>query len=218
MLGVATVATFGSFALYGQTQIRPSQRLVRLVSVLSADLHTLTIGADCALASPCPVSFPGYGAVMLNSPASVTGWNGTGSVIAYVTLQGQIWVSSATVTFSCSGCQVGTVGSSFPFGVIALFVLSVTKNLPDAGGFTDLKHAITGYPAFGAGSGTVVSEGPGNLVVYSVDSTMVAVFVTPPPTSTTLCSPQQFSYDVNFFYVCTAMSTWHRVAWTAGSW
>ena len=179
--------------------------------------NTLTVGTDCSSTTPCPLVVPGAGVVLIIVPAQIVTSGGLGVVSVYGDKNGVLWAATTSLALTCTNCSVVN-GTQFPYNTAPLFVWSSSQaGVWDSVGLIDLRDIPMGSPTFLSGANTIVSVGP-NGVAYSVDTTSIPVFVTPPATSTTPCSPQQFSYDGTYFYFCTAPKVWKRLVWSTVSW
>ena len=155
--------------------------------------------------------------VLVTVPAQIVTSGGVGVVSVYGDKNGMLWAATTSLVLTCTNCSAVN-GNQFPYNTAPLFVWSSSQaGVWDSVGLIDLRDIPMGSPTFLSGANTIVSVGP-NGVAYSVDTTSIPVFVTPPATSTTPCSPQQFSYDGTYFYFCTAPKVWKRLVWSTVSW
>ena len=170
---------------------------------------TLTVGAGCSVATPCNVRI-GNTVYSFRNPASITpAGSGTALVLIYIDNLGNLTAASSA-TLNCNGCTYAPSVNSFPPGSIPLFNWTLTNGAFDAGGGTDFRALLSTQNEV-SGTGILITENAGNYTI-AVDPTVVGTQVPAPAASTAACSPGQFSFDTNYYYVCTAPNTWKRVA------
>jgi hypothetical protein len=176
----------------------------------SVSSGTLTIGSGCSTSTPCNVRV-GNTVYSFKNSATVTASGSTsGLVFVYVDSSGNLTAGS-TATLTCSGCLYVSGVTAFPAGSIPLANWTVSGGSLAASSGVDFR-AFLSTKAVASGPGILVAENSG-VSTISVDSTVVSTYVsTPPTTSSSSCSPGQFSVDATYYYFCTSSNVWKRVA------
>lgn len=174
---------------------------------------SLTVGASCSVSTPCNARL-GNIAYSFRASASVTpSGSSSGLVLIYVDPAGNLTAGS-TVALTCQRCLYAAGVTSFPSNSIPLFTWTLTSGSFDAAGGTDLR-ALLSAKNLSSGVGIIISENSGTSTI-AIDSTIVPTQVpTAPATSSAACSLGQFSWDDNYYYLCTANNTWKRIALTS---
>jgi hypothetical protein len=174
---------------------------------------SLTLGAGCSGSTPCNARL-GNTAYSFRTPATVTPAGSTsGLVLIYIDGAGNLTAGS-TVALTCQGCLYASGVTSFPSNSIPLFTWTLTGGSFDAAGGTDFRALLSSKNLL-SGMGIIISESGGTSTI-AIDSSVVATQVfTPPATSSAACSAGQFSWDNNYYYLCTAKNTWKRIALTS---
>jgi hypothetical protein len=171
---------------------------------------SLTLGIGCSASNPCNArlgdtvySFKTSGVI---TPAGST----SGLVLVYVDGAGNLTAGS-TVALTCERCVYAAGVTSFPSNSIPLFTWTLTSGSFDGAGGTDYR-AFLSSKNLSSGTGIIIGENGGTSTI-AIDPSMVATRVlTPPATSSAACSVGQFSWDDNYYYLCTASNGWKRIA------
>jgi hypothetical protein len=170
---------------------------------------TLSIGANCAISTPCNVRF-GNTAYSFVAGATLTLSSGTGTAFIYVTRSGLLTVGH-NLTVSCSSaCQAQSGVNQFPSDSIPLASWTATNGSWDATGGID-RRAFQSAKVVMAGTGLIAADTSGNTAV-SVDSNLVGLRVAVPANSASACTAGTWSMDPSFYYLCVATNTWRRTA------
>lgn len=185
-----------------------SSRQVRTanLSVTRVDDHTLMIGKNCSLATPCNVRF-GSQVFSFISPATVSVTSGTGALNVWVNPSGQI-VVGASGGVTCAGCSMVVSATAFPVdGSIPISTWSYLNGTLAA----TQSDWLTSY------SSTPIQQGFGIMLVQHGQYTEIAVDATQflwrapvPASSSDSCSAGSFAMGGGFFYLCVAPNTWQR--------
>lgn len=177
------------------------------LQVVRTASNVLTIGANCSSTTPCNVHFGSTVYAFTSGATATVSGNTTGVLYVYVTSTGTLTVGS-NLTVSCTGCTAQSGVTSFPPDAVLLGTWSVTNGLLDLNGGQDFR-AILGTKNLVAGPG-IVSTDTNGAAVLSVDTTLVGLKVSVPPTSTSACQAGSWSYDANYVYVCVSSNSWRR--------
>ena len=170
---------------------------------------TLTIGANCALSTPCNVRF-GNTAYSFVTSATATISSGTGTAFVYVASGGVLTVGHS-LTVSCSSACLAQSGvNQFPPDSIPLATWTATNGSWDPAGGLD-RRAFQSTKVVTAGTGLITVDTSGNTAV-SVDVNLVGLRVAVPANSASACTTGTWSMDASFYYLCVATNTWRRVA------
>ncbi|MGI8962239.1 MAG: hypothetical protein ACR2IV_21270 [Bryobacteraceae bacterium] len=170
----------------------------------------LTLGAGCSSANPCNARL-GNTAYSFTASAMVTPAGSTsGLVLVYIDGAGNLTAGS-TVALTCQSCVYASGVTSFPSNSIPLFTWTLTSGAFDAVGGTDFRAFLSSKNLL-SGMGIIIRENAGASMI-AIDPLMVATQVlTPPTTSSAACSAGQFSWDNNYYYLCSGTNTWKRIA------
>jgi hypothetical protein len=171
---------------------------------------SLTLGVGCSASNPCNARL---GNTVYSFKASVIitpGGSTSGLVLAYIDGAGNLSAGS-TVALTCERCVYAAGVTSFPSNSIPLFTWTLTSGSFDAAGGTDFRALLSSKNLL-SGMGIIISENGGTSTI-AMDPSVVATRVsTPPATSSAVCSVGQFSWDDNYYYLCTASNGWKRIA------
>jgi hypothetical protein len=171
---------------------------------------SLTLGAGCSASNPCNARL-GNTVYSFRTSATVTpDGSSSGLVLLYIDGAGNLGAGS-TAALTCHGCMYASGVTSFPSNSIPLFTWTLTSGAFDAAGGTDFRAFLSSKNLF-SGTGIIITENGGASTI-AIDPSVVATQVlTPPVTSSSACSLGQFSWDDNYYYLCTASNTWKRLA------
>jgi hypothetical protein len=199
-------------ALIGLARGQGDANLERRAGEFSAALvnGTLKVGTDCSERTPCNArsgnfvnSFKGAAAIRPASPSS-------GSVFVYLDRSSNLMAGSK-VNLTCQDCAYAPDVTQFPPDSIPLFTCTVVAGAFQPTGCIDLR-AFFSTTGIVSGTGVLITGKPGTETV-SIDPTLVSLhLLAPPKTSHDACSTNQFSFDTDYYYICTAPNTWKRVA------
>jgi hypothetical protein len=191
----------------GQTDANLEMRAAEFSAALVDG--TLKVGTDCSERTPCNArsgnfvrSFKAPAAIRPSSPTS-------GSVFVYLDGSSNLMAGSK-VNLTCQGCAYSPGVTQFPPDSIPLFTCTVVAGAFQPTGCIDLR-AIFVTTGIVSGTGVLIAGKPGTETV-SIDPTLVSLhLLAPPKTSHDACSTGQFSFDTDYYYICTAPNTWKRV-------
>ncbi|MGI9071629.1 MAG: hypothetical protein ACR2JB_10020 [Bryobacteraceae bacterium] len=171
---------------------------------------SLTLDVGCSASNPCNARL-GNTVYSFRTSAVVTPVGPTsGLVLVYIDGAGNLTAGS-TVALTCQGCLYVSGATSFPANSIPLFTWTLTSGSFDAAGGTDFRALLSSKNAL-SGTGIIITENGGTSTI-AIDPSVVATQVlTPPITSSAACSVGQFSWDDNYYYLCTASNGWKRIA------
>ncbi|MFL6351672.1 MAG: hypothetical protein ACJ74Z_07455 [Bryobacteraceae bacterium] len=171
---------------------------------------TLSVGVGCSVTNPCNARL-GNTVYNFRTSAVVTpAGSSSGLVLLYIDGAGNLTAGS-TVPLTCQQCVYASGVTSFPANSIPLFTWTLTSGGFDAAGATDFRALLSSKNLL-SGRGIVMSENGGTSTI-AVDTSVIATQVfTPPATSSDACSAGQFSWDDNYYYLCTGSNTWKRIA------
>jgi hypothetical protein len=187
-----------------------ASQLTDLAASLTAT-STLTIGANCSIASPCNVRF---GSVVhaFTSSSSATISAGSGTAFGYLDASGNLTVGHSMTVTCGSGCVAVSGISAFPSNSVPLFTWTATSGAWNSSGGVDWR-AFQSTALVAAGTG-LIGVTAGGATTLSVDPTAVGLWAAVPATSSSTCTPGNWSADTSFYYVCVAANTWKRTALT----
>lgn len=172
--------------------------------------ETLRVGIDCSDARPCNVRF---GSVVhaVKSAARVKPLGRTsGPVFIYVDASGEV-VAGSPVNLQCEACRYARGVTQFPANSVPLFTWTIVQGAFDRTSGTDFRASLS-TTNVAAGSGIMVADNAGTATV-AIDSTVVSTrVIVPPKTSSSPCASGQFSFDVDYYYLCIAANKWKRFA------
>lgn len=169
----------------------------------------LAIGASCSVQTPCTARF---GSLVYSFAAggSVSITAGSGLAYVYVSSAGTLTVGH-NLTASCvSGCVAQSGITGFPADAIPLFTWSATSGTWDASGGVD-QRSVYSSKSIVASTGLTSAESSGKTVM-AVDSTVVSLRTSVPPTAATACTAGTWALDTSFYYVCVSLNSWRRAA------
>jgi hypothetical protein len=170
---------------------------------------TLTIGANCAVSTPCNVRV-GNTAYSFTTRATATISSGTGTALVYVTGAGVLTVGH-NLTLSCSiACLAQSGVTQFPPDSIPVATWTATNGFWDGTGGLD-RRAFQSTKVVTAGTGLITADVAGKTAV-SVDANLVGLHVAVPANSASACTAGTWSMDPSFYYLCVATNTWRRTA------
>ena len=183
----ATIAGGGS----GATM---ASQLGDLAVVLTSPT-VLTIGSNCATATPCNVRF-GYQVYTITTSATATiSNNGTGIAYIYVSGSGALVVGH-NLTVACStNCTQQSGVTSFPANVIPIFTWTATNGTWNTSGGLDQRSFLSAKVLSG-GQGIIITETPGQSTL-AVDTGVIPTYLTNSATLTfssianNACAPDQ---------------------------
>jgi len=146
------------------------------LAVVRTSPTVLSIGANCAAASPCNVRF-GYQVYSISNGATATlSGSATGAAYIYVNAAGTLVVGH-NLTVACSaGCVQQSGITSFPANVIPVYTWTATTGAWDTLGGRDQRAFLTTKTLAG-GQGIIVTETPGQSTI-AVDNGMVPTYLT----------------------------------------
>jgi hypothetical protein len=199
-------------ALIGMSRAQSDANLERRTAVFSAALvdGTLKVGIDCSERTPCNARSGNFVRSFKTSAAIKPSNQTSGSVLVYLDGSSNL-VAGSKVNLTCQGCAYAPGVTQFPPDSIPLFTCTVVSGAFQPTGCVDLR-AIFSTTGIVSGTGVLITGKPGTETV-SIDPTLVSLHVlAPPKMSHDTCSTGQFSYDTDYYYVCTAPNTWKRVA------
>lgn len=145
------------------------------LAVVYSSANTLSIGANCATATPCNVRF-GTQTYRFTTSASVTISGGTGTAYVYVNSAGTIVVGHNVTVSSCSGCTAQSGVTAFPANVLPIATWTATSGAWDVSGGRD-QRAFLSTKMLAAGLGITISEAPGQSTI-TVDNGVIPVYLT----------------------------------------
>jgi hypothetical protein len=171
---------------------------------------TLKVGTDCSERTPCNARSGNF-VRSFKSPAAIRPSSSTsGSVFVYLDGSSNLMAGSK-VNLTCQGCAYSPGVTQFPPDSIPLFTCTVVAGAFQPTGCTDLR-AVFWTTGIVSGTGVRITGKPGAETV-SIDPTLVSLHVlAPPKVSHDTCSTGQFSFDTDYYYICTAPNTWKRLA------
>ncbi|HWB82787.1 MAG TPA: hypothetical protein VG675_01520 [Bryobacteraceae bacterium] len=145
------------------------------LNVARTSATTLTVGANCSVATPCNVRVGGVVYSIIN-PATVTLSAGTGTAYLYVSVSG-VLTAGHNLTLTCSaGCAAQSGITGFPLNSVPLYTWTATSGTWDATGGAD-SRAFLSAKALTAGTGIIaVDAGPQTTI--AVDSATVPTYLT----------------------------------------
>jgi hypothetical protein len=172
----------------------------------------LTINSHCSVSAPCNLRL---GALVLPFTsaiqATLTG-GGTGVVRIYLSVTGELTLGyGAGLSISCTaGCSVRSGVTDFPSEAIPLFTWGIgTSGRWDAAG-SDQRSLLANIPVL-AGRGLTKTVNVANgATTLALDDAVVGTRTSPPATSTSSCTPNQWSSDTSYLYLCVAPGVWRR--------
>jgi hypothetical protein len=170
---------------------------------------SLTFGTDCATfnCSAGPINNP----TTFTSPMVISSILGAASAIVGLDLgvspaRGKVVLDAGSA--SVSGMGGVAVAGTVPADMVVLYTCSINSgtfaSCTDNRGFT-AAPPVTGH------SGVVCTPLAGATDCV-IDSAQVPTLSAVPVSSSAACSPPQFAADAAFYYICTALNTWRRVA------
>jgi hypothetical protein len=170
----------------------------------------LEVGTDCSERTPCNVRSGNF-VHSFKTPAAIRASGSTsGSVLVYLDSAGNL-AAGSKVRLACQGCFFTAGVTQFPPDSIPLFTCTVSAGAFQASGCTDLR-AVFSTTGIVSGTGVLITDKPGSTTI-SIDPTLVSLHVpAAPKMSHDSCSTSQFSFDDQYYYVCTAANTWKRFA------
>jgi len=165
------------------------------LAVVLTSPTVLTIGANCASASPCNVRFGYQVYTITNSATATISGNATGAAYIYISGSGALVVGH-NLTVACStSCTQQTGVTSFPANVIPIFIWSATNGTWNGSGGLD-QRAFMSSKALAGGQGIILTETPGQSTV-AVDNGVIPTYLTASATltfssiSNNACAPDQ---------------------------
>jgi hypothetical protein len=203
---VQSTGTSGGGGSNGGASLSMGSQLGDLQLVRNAS-NVLAIGTGCSPATPCNVHFGSTVYSFTSGATATVSGTATGVLYVYVATTGTLMVGS-NLAVACTGCTSQSGVTSFPPDSVLLGTWSVTNGSLDITGGQDFR-ALLGTKNLVAGSG-IVSTDTNGAAVLSVDTTLVGVRVSVPPSSTAACQAGSWSYDANYVYVCVASNSWRR--------
>jgi hypothetical protein len=199
-------------ALIGLVRGQSDANLQRRVAEFSAALvdGTLKIGTDCSERTPCNARFGNF-VRSFKAPAVIKASDSTsGSVFVYLDGSSNL-IAGSKVNLLCQGCAYSPGVTQFPPDSIPLFTCTVIAGAFQPTGCIDLR-AIFSTSGIVSGPGLLITGKPGTETV-AIDPTLVSLHVlASPKLSRDTCSTGQFSFDTDYYYICTAPNTWKRIA------
>ena len=178
-------------------------------AVVSSSGTVLSIGANCSVTTPCIVSF-GSLVYSFVSGGSVSISAGTGLAYVYVSSAGALTVGHNLTANCTAGCIAQSGVTLFPTDAIPLFTWSATSGTWDAAGGVD-QRALLSSKSIVASTGLTSVESSGKTVL-TVDSTIVSLRTSVPPTSSTACATGSWATDSSYYYLCVSLNSWRRAA------
>jgi hypothetical protein len=190
-----------------------SAQLSDLATVLT-NATTLTIAGGCSTGTPCNVRFGGATIPVTNS-ATITIPTGSlqgGTITTYLARDGSFQVISTVgpSPVTVSGATVSS-NTQVPSDGIPLSTWTGAAGAWASTG-TDLRAFISNRGQILAGTGIVVADASPGSMTISADTSVVAVRVAAPSTSSSACVLGNYAVDSSYFYQCVAANTWRRVA------
>jgi hypothetical protein len=178
-------------------------------AVVRTSATGLSIGANCSVTTPCIVRFGSLVYSFANG-GSVSISAGTGLAYVYVSSAGALTVGHNLTANCTAGCTAQSAVTSFPTDAIPLFTWSATSGTWDAAGGVD-QRALLSSKSIVASTGLTSVESSGKTVV-TVDSTIVSLRTSVPPTSSTACAAGAWATDSSYYYLCVSLNSWRRAA------
>ena len=170
---------------------------------------TLTIGANCAVSTPCNVHI-GNTAYSITTRATATLSSGTGTALVYVTGGGVLTVGHNLAVTCSIACLAQSGVTQFPADSIPVATWTATNGFWDGTGGLD-RRALQSTKVVTAGTGLITADVAGKTTV-SVDPNLVGLHVAVPVNSASTCTAGTWSMDPSFYYLCVATNTWRRTA------
>jgi hypothetical protein len=135
----------------------------------------LTIGANCASATPCNLRL---GSTVYSFTQSCTAniSAGTGTAYVYFASTGALTIGHNVTVSSSAGCQTQTGVTNFPAGSIPLATWTATSGTWDTAGGLDYR-AMLAAKGIAPGTGLLTVDAAGNTTI-SVDSAVVPTYLT----------------------------------------
>lgn len=202
-------------ALIGLGRGQSDANLERHSAEFSAALvdGTLKVGTDCSERTPCNARSGNFVRSLKTAAAIRPSGSTSGSVFVYLDGSSNLTVGSK-VNLTCQGCAYSPGVTQFPPDSIPLFTCTIVAGAFQPTSCIDLR-AIFSTTGIVSGTGVLIAGKPGRETV-SIDSTLVSLHVlAPPKMSHDTCSTGQFSYDTDYYYICTAPNMWKRVAFAS---
>jgi len=178
-------------------------------AVLSSSGTVLTMGANCSASTPCNVRF-GALVYSFTSGGSVSISAGTGLAYIYMSSAGALTVGHNLTANCTAGCVAQSGITAFPVDAIPLFTWSATSGIWNSGGGVD-QRALLSSKSVLASTGLTSAESSGKTVL-TVDSTIVSLRTSVPPTSSTACATGSWATDSSYYYLCVSLNSWRRAA------
>jgi hypothetical protein len=172
---------------------------------------TLTIGANCSVATPCNVRF-GSAVYAFTTSTSASISAGSGTAYVYLDPSGNLTVGHNLTVTCASGCLAAPGVTAFPSNSIPIFTWTATNGTWDTTGGKDWR-AFESTTNIAAGTGLLSATANG-VTTLSIDPTLLVLWVPVPPASSTTCTKGAWSVDSSYYYVCVAANTWLRAALT----
>ena len=136
----------------------------------------LTIGANCAPATPCNVRF-GYQVYSITNGATATlSGNATGAAYIYINGSGNLQVGHNLTVACSSGCTQQAGVTAFPANVIPIWIWTATNGSWNSSGGLD-QRAFLSSKSLVVGAGITVNETPGQSTI-GVDLGVIPTYLT----------------------------------------
>ncbi|MFL6354723.1 MAG: hypothetical protein ACJ74Z_23125 [Bryobacteraceae bacterium] len=174
---------------------------------------TLKVGTDCSERTPCNARSGNFVHSFKAAATIKPSGSSSGPVLVYIDGASDLMAGS-NVKLTCQGCAYAPGVTQFPPDSIPLFRCTVVAGTFQPTGCIDLRATFSTNRIV-AGAGVLITGTPGTVAV-SIDPTLVSLHVlAPPKLSHDTCSTGQFSFDTDYYYICTAPNTWKRLALTS---
>jgi len=146
------------------------------LAVVLTSPTVLTIGANCASASPCNVRFGYQVYTVTNSATATISGSATGAAYIYISGSGTLVVGH-NLTVACSAsCTQQSGVTSFPANVIPIYTWTATSGVWNGSGGLD-QRAFLSAKALAGGQGIIITETPGQSTL-AVDNGVIPTYLT----------------------------------------
>ncbi len=177
-------------------------------SVAATGSTVLTIGGTCTNSSLCNARF-GNTDYSFSQSALATITSGSGTAFIYLLSDGSLNVGS-NVSVTCLRCTAVPGVTAFPPDSIPIATWAASGGTWVGPSGVDVR-AFQSTTAVIPQTGLLASNVPGETIL-SIDTTVVGLKTALPGSSSSACSPGEWSTDGSFYYLCVSINSWRRAA------
>ena len=146
------------------------------LAVVLTSPAVLTIGTNCAPASPCNVRFGYQVYTITNSATATISGNATGAAYIYMNGLGTLVVGHNLTVVCSASCTQQAAVTSFPANVIPICTWTATNGTWNISGGLDQRAFLTSKTLVG-GQGVTITETPGQSTL-AVDNGVIPTYLT----------------------------------------